>query len=104
MAKKCKIADQMKSLSRRCAASNARLVTLPFAQRAGARLSDSEYVESAAGTVVERGHTGFDFDGGVPDGFQAESKVRLGEDYAFDDAGLVADRDELHLVAGDLMV
>ena len=28
----------------------------------------------------------------------------MGEDFAFDDAGVVADRDELHLIAGHLMM
>ncbi len=40
----------------------------------------------------------------MADGFEAEAAVGLGEDFAFDDAGVVADRDELHLVARDLMV
>ncbi len=40
----------------------------------------------------------------MTDGFEAEAAVGLGEDFAFDNAGVVADRDELHLVAGDLMV
>lgn len=51
-----------------------------------------------------RGRRGFDFDDGVSDGFEAEAEVGLREDLAFDDAGVGADRDELHWVAVDLMV
>lgn len=38
------------------------------------------------------------------DGFEIEAAVGFGENFAIDDAGVVADRDELHLVARDLMV
>ncbi len=54
--------------------------------------------------TLEEGNAGFDFDDGVADGFEAEAAVGLGEDFAFDDASVVADRNELHLVAGDLML
>ncbi|MEO8350327.1 MAG: hypothetical protein ABI680_01265 [Chthoniobacteraceae bacterium] len=34
-------------------------------------------------------------------GFEAETAVGLGEEFAFDDAGVAADGAELDLVAGD---
>ena len=69
-----------------------------------ARFSQPDHIESAAHAAFKGGDAGFDFDDWVADGFEAEAAVGLGEDFAFDDAGVVADRDELHLVAGDLMM
>ena len=53
--------------------------------------ADPEHVERATSAAVERGDAGFDFDDGVADGFEAEAAVGLGEKFAFDDAGVVAD-------------
>jgi hypothetical protein len=68
------------------------------------RSTCAKHCERAACAVVEWRDAGFDFDYGVADGFEAEAAVGLGEDFAFDDAGAVADRDELHLVAGEVVV
>jgi len=54
--------------------------------------ADPHHVEGAAHAVVEWGDAGFDFDDWVADGFEAEAAVGLGEDFAFHDAGVVADR------------
>ena len=66
--------------------------------------ADAANFKCAADAIVERSNACFDFHDGVADGFEAKASIGLCEDLAFYDAGIVADGDELHLVAGDLMV
>ena len=74
------------------------------ARRLRARFADAQDFQRAAEVVVEGRDARLQLDDGVADGFKAEAAVGSGEDFAFDDAGVVADRDELHGVAGDLMM
>lgn len=66
--------------------------------------ADAKHVARATKAALERGDAGLDFDDGVTDGFEAEAAVGLSKDFPFDDAGVVTSNDELHLVAGGLMV
>lgn len=60
--------------------------------------------QRATEAALERSDAGFDFDNRMSYGDEAEAAVGLGEDLAFDDASVVAEGDEFHLVACDLMV
>ena len=62
----------------------------------GARTTDALDIEGGAEEVIERGDDGFDFHHGELGGGEAKASVCGGEDFAFDDSGIVAERDEFH--------
>lgn len=66
--------------------------------------SNALNVERAAVTIFKARHGCFDFHDREPNRCDAESSVCSGEHFALDDARVVADRDELHLIARDLMM
>jgi hypothetical protein len=69
-----------------------------------ARLSHTLHVECAAQTVVEDGDHPLNLNLCELDGRQTGAPVGPGKTFALDDACVVADRDELHLVASHLMM
>ena len=68
------------------------------------RLSDSLHVECAAQTVVEGGDQPLNLDHCELNSRQTEAPVCRRKYLTLDDAGVVADRDELHLVASHLVM
>ena len=69
----------------------------------GAGFCGAENTEAVATAVFVRLDCRGDFQDAVADGVQAVELIRAGEEFSFDDAGVVGDGEEFHRFTGDLV-
>jgi hypothetical protein len=72
--------------------------------RAASWLPNTNDFQRATRSAFKRRNASFDFNDGVAYGFEAKPAIGLRENLAFDDTGIVTERDKLHQIARDLMV